>query len=60
MFEHMDVFFTSKAQNQRLNNTLGCKKICDHYLAFQKHLEFEFLFSLLWKAISFLLTFTSR
>lgn len=26
-------------------------KICDLYLAFQKHLGFEFLFSLLWKAM---------
>ena len=31
-----------------------------YYLAFQKHLEFEVLFSLFWKAISLLLTFTSR
>ena len=53
-------FFLKKQSSKPEAEQYFCKyKIYDHYLAFQKHLGFEFLFSLLWKAISFLLTFTS-
>ena len=57
MIEHMGVFFffLNKQSTKPEAEQYFCKyKIYDHYLAFQKHLGFEFLFSLLWKAISFL------